>query len=170
MNTLQSQPSAPVRRPQARAFAPSLESRHAECELNYARLARVLPGFACGTARTIGLRRADGRVERLEFTVTERSPYTVTIELLQCTPVWGSQAMRLIVRAYLDARMAEVTGCDEARYLLARYPYPNARMFARDEKWQLNRLLGEWLAACLADGHQLAPDALPAWLQPVTLP
>ena len=47
----------------------------------------------------------------------------------------------------------------EAR-LLARYDYPNGNGLARDEKWQANRLLGEWLAHCLAEGHALHAAAL----------
>ena len=70
----------------------------------------------------------------------------------------GDAALEISVRAYLDARMAEVTGCRQSRRLLPRYPYPNSRGFARDEKWQQDALLGEWLSRCLADGRALAPD------------
>ncbi len=39
---------------------------------------------------------------------------------------------------------------------------PGRDGLARDEKWQINRLLGEWLAHCLAEGHALHSAALAA--------
>ena len=129
-----------------------LQIHHAECELNFLRLARLLPGFDSGQSRRITIRFAPGHEDTIEIRVTERSPYTAAIELRQTRPVWGEAALWISIRAYLDARMAEVTGCRQSRRLLPRYPYPNARGLARDEKWQQDLLLGEWLSRCLADG------------------
>ena len=133
-----------------------LQIHPAECEVNFLRLARLLPGFGAGQARRIGIRFSSGHEDVIELRVTERSPYTAVIELRQARPVWGDAALEISVRAYLDARMAEVTGCRHARRLLPRYPYPNSRGLARDEKLQQDVLLGEWLSRCLADGH--VPD------------
>ncbi len=137
-----------------------LQIHHAECEVNFQRLARLLPGFSEGEVRRIGIRFASGHVDAIELRVTERSPYTAVILLRQARPVWGEAALEISIRAYLDARMAEVTGCRQSRRLLPRYPYPNPRGLARDEKWQLDLLLGEWLSRCLADGC-LADFAVP---------
>lgn len=134
-----------------------LQIHHAECEVNFQRLARLLPGFAEGHSRRIGLRMAPGHEETVELRVLERSPYTAELELLQSRPIWRGVRTQLRVRAYLDVRMAEVVGCARSPRLLPRYPYPNDKGLARDEKWQLDQLLGEWLACCLADGHTLAP-------------
>lgn len=131
-----------------------LEIHHAECEVNFLRLARLLPEFSAGASRRIGIRFASGHEDTIELRVTERSPYTAVIELRQARPVWGYAALEITIRAYLDARMAEVTACRQSRRLLPRYPYPNSRGLARDEKWQQDLLLGEWLSRCLADGHQ----------------
>ncbi|WP_121345194.1 DUF1249 domain-containing protein, partial [Pseudomonas aeruginosa] len=68
-------------------------------------------------------------------------------------------APRLEVRVYHDARMAEVIGAEQARRLMAIYPYPNQAMHQPDEKNQLNLFLGEWLAHCLACGHEMVPVA-----------
>lgn len=133
-----------------------LQIHHAECEVNFLRLARLLPGFGAGQVRRIGIRFTSGHEDVIELRVTERSPYTAVIELRQARPVWGDAALEISVRAYLDARMAEVTGCRHARRLLPRYPYPNSRGLARDEKLQQDLLLGEWLSRCLADGR--VPD------------
>ena len=135
-----------------------LQIHHAECEVNFLRLARLLPGFAPGQSQCIGIRFAADHEDALELRVTERSRYTAVIELRQAHPLWSAAALEISIRVYLDARMAEVTGCRQTRRLLPRYPYPNSSGFARDEKWQLDRLLGEWLDSCLAEG--LALDAV----------
>jgi hypothetical protein len=134
-----------------------LQIHHAECEVNFQRLARLLPEFTAGQRLRIGLRMAPGHEERLELRVLERSPYTAEIELRQSKAIWRGRRTYLRVRVYLDVRMAEVVGCERSLRLLPRYPYPNDKGLARDEKWQLDQLLGEWLACCLADGHSLTP-------------
>ncbi len=50
-------------------------------------------------------------------------------------------------------------GAEQARRLMAIYPYPNQAMHQPDEKNQLNLFLGEWLAHCLACGHEMEPVA-----------
>ena len=135
--------------------ASALQIHHAGCERNFQRLALLLPAFLAGTARRIGIRFPGGHHDALELRVLERAPWTAELELRQLHPVRGTRVLEIRIRAYLDARMAEVVGCAQARRLQVRYPYPNARGFARDERWQLDRLLGEWLEQCLAEGHEL---------------
>ena len=139
-----------------------LQIHHAECEVNFLRLEKLLPGFVAGQARHIGTRLPRGGMDVLHLHVVQRCPYTAEVVLRQQQPVWGARGAEFTVRAYLDARMAEVVGCARVRRLLARYDYPNRHGLARDEKWQINRLLGEWLAHCLAEGHALHPAALAA--------
>ena len=56
----------------------------------------------------------------------------------------------------------------ESRFYGA-YEYPNKRMRARDEKEQLNRFLGEYLALCLAIGMSADAEFNPsASLRPKT--
>lgn len=140
----------------------ALQIHHAECELNFQRLSRLLPGFAVGQAVHLGLRLPGDGTDELHLLVLERAPYTATLCFRQLRPVWGGRPLEILIRVYLDARMAEVTGCSRAVRLLVRYPYPNQRGFARDEKWQLDRLLGEWLSRCLAEGHVLHVAVLAA--------
>jgi len=137
--------------------ASALQIHHAGCEVNFLRLEKLLPGFAAGQSGCIGIHCAAGRDETLELCVVERAPYTAELELRQHHPVWGARGMRLRLRVYLDARMAEVVGCTGVRRLLPRYPYPNRLGLARDEKWQLDRLVGEWLERCMAEGRALVP-------------
>ena len=150
---------APDRRA-ASARSSALQLHHAECEVNFLRLQKLLPGFAPGQSRHIGTRLPHGGVDVLHLHVAERCPYTAEVVLRQQQPVWGARGAEFTVRVYLDARMAEVVGCARVRRLLARYEYPNPAGLARDEKWQANRLLGEWLSHCLAEGHALHSAAL----------
>lgn len=144
----------------ARQRCSPLAIHHAECEVNFLRLEKLLPGFDAGQSRHIATCLPRGGKDVLHLHVTQRCPYTAEVLLHQQQPLWGARGAEFTVRAYLDARMAEVVGCARVRRLLARYDYPNQLGFAPDEKWQANRLLGEWLAHCLAEGHALHPAAL----------
>jgi uncharacterized protein len=90
--------------------------------------------------------------------ITERSPYTTTLELSR-TAVGDSSGWlampKLTLRMYHDAKLAEVLAWEGHKRLRPRYEYPNQSMYQSDEKYQLNRFLGEWLALCLDHGHSL---------------
>jgi len=49
------------------------------------------------------------------------------------------------VRIYHDAQLAEVISYQGHSRILSKYPYPNQKMFHRDEKRQANYLLNDWL-------------------------
>ncbi|WP_428467237.1 DUF1249 family protein [Photobacterium minamisatsumaniensis] len=88
------------------------------------------------------------------LTVIESTRYTTVIELC----LMGDDALpnymvpRLKVRLYHDARVAEVCSAQQISRLKPRYDYPNLRMHQKDEKHQVNRFLGDWLAYCLRNG------------------
>lgn len=160
MSTTRSPHTRQAHAPPGRTHESPLQIHHAECEANFLRLQKLLPGFEGGHSRCIGLRALGSHEDALDLRVLERSAYTAELTVRQQRPVWGHRPSEFRVRVYLDARMAEVTGCASVFRLLPRYPYPNTRGLARDERWQLNRLLGEWLARCLADGYAPARIAL----------
>lgn len=84
--------------------------------------------------------------------VLERSPYTTHIRLTQLPQAPWSKKPSLTVRMYHDARSAEVVEYQHARHFRAVYDYPNQYMRQPDEKVQVNRFLGEFLALCLEHG------------------
>lgn len=132
----------------------------AECEANYRRLTKLFPDMAVAAERRLGLDGAPAREVVLE--VCERGPYTTLLRIQQRMPAaqrWLRTPL-LLVRVYHDAQLAEVTACESERNIWPRQEYPNARMLQRDEKAQWNRYLGEWLAACLANGFVVA-DSCP---------
>lgn len=129
------------------------------CEANYQRLQRLLPDMrgVSPRPRRVALSHGEQLVAVLVIEVLENCPYTTSLRVRQEQhPAW-LPAPQLEVRAYHDARMAEVVGAARSRSFLGRYPYPNAAMHQPDEKTQLNLFLGEWLGHCQALGHELEP-------------
>lgn len=122
----------------------------AECEANYARLLRLLPGFEYDT-HAFGV----GPHLQLHIEVTERSPYTTTLEISQPAAAIATVAPRLTARVYHDARLVEVVAFTSRRRVQPHYDYPNPAMYQPDEKAQWNRFLGEWLSHCLQHGFHL---------------
>lgn len=128
-----------------------LTAHIADCELNYLRLRRLMPNMASADCHEFGLSGL-----RLRITVRERSRYTTTLDLQQHGSAGIELASpRLQVRVYHDAAMAEVVAWEGVRRVHPRYPYPNKKMYQRDEKRQWNRFLGEWLQHCLDCGYSL---------------
>lgn len=147
------------KRPMARPACPppDLDVLQHECEANFSRLMQLAPGLR-GLDRT--RRSSPGCAGNLKLEVLEQSRYTTALRLSQA-PAAGdawSLALEMDIRVYYDARMAEVVKYQGESRFRIHYPYayPNRRMVRRDEKQQLNLLLGEWLSMCLAQGHRFA--------------
>ena len=143
----------------------------ADCELNYARLCRMLPAATQPDAAAEDCRLVvdvgAGQSATLGFAIAERSPYTTTIDLQIGIDGLDSAAaanIEMLVRMYHDVRMAEVIFCSRNSRGLASFSYPNDAMFQPDEKAQQNRFLSEWLGLCLREGMLASPalDAAPA--------
>ena len=127
---------------------------HSVCEANYARLMRIFPDYETSNTRSFGLGRA-----RVQIEVAERCRYTTIFRIFQqgSTTHWVG-GLKIEIRAYHDARMAEVGMFQSHRRVEGRYQYPNDRMYQQDEKCQQNQFLADWLAHCLQHG---LGDAVP---------
>ncbi len=135
-----------------------LQDMQSVCELNYARLSRLLPQLEqlqAPYAIDVGSLHHQ---RQITFSAVEQSPYTTVLDVRQCdlALTWLPPAA-FRVRVYRDAQMAEVISYQGQRHFRARYGYPNAEMYHPDEKAQLNRHLGEWLAYCLREGRSAYP-------------
>ena len=128
----------------------------ASCEANYARLMKLLPDLEQFDQHDFEVAHSPGGSVAVSITIEQRCKYTTILEVCQQQPVlrW-LPAARFKVRAYHDARMAEVIAYQRQHRLQARYDYPNDSMFQPDEKAQLNTFLGEWLSHCLRHGRAL---------------
>ncbi|MDX1303407.1 DUF1249 family protein [Photobacterium sp.] len=119
-------------------------------ETNYAKLLPLLPkNDAVGDECVYQVFEHEYRLKIIEST-----RYTTVVSLWQHNT--GDVAEYLIpqltVRLYHDARVAEVCRAQQISRLKPRYDYPNLRMYQKDEKHQVNRFLGDWLAYCLKNG------------------
>jgi len=123
----------------------------AECDANYLRLMKLFPALrerdVSAFAVVTGPAATAVRIE-----VLERARYTTLLRLVQVPDATWNQRLNLTVRLYHDARSAEVVEYQGKRHFRATYDYPNAQMRQPDEKAQLNRFLGEYLAHCLEHG------------------
>jgi uncharacterized protein len=147
-----------------RRYSVDLLSHMAECDANYARLMKLMPRHAECDRHAFNLVVA-GREARVSIEVVERCPNTTVIELVQHPVVSGLSfhwpPLRVVIRLYHDARNAEVVEFQRSTRFRSAYPYPNPQMRQRDEKAQVNRFLGEFLAACLA--HGTATEGVPVF-------
>ena len=121
---------------------------HSVCEANYARFMRLFPDFETCNTREFTVGRARVRLE-----VAERCRYTTIFRVLQqgSDKLWLG-GLKIEVRVYHDARMAEVGMFQSHRRVEGRYQYPNVRMYQQDEKCQQNQFLADWLDHCLHNG------------------
>nr|WP_324259414.1 DUF1249 domain-containing protein [Cellvibrio fontiphilus] len=128
----------------------------AECEANYLRLCKLVAQSPDDDIRFMVARGPQQWLHLLK--ITERSPYTTTLELSRTVVGQGSEWLsmpKLTLRMYHDAKLAEVLAWEGHKRLRPRYDYPNQSMYQSDEKYQLNRFLGEWLSLCLEQGQAL---------------
>ncbi len=129
-----------------------LPAHMAECDANYLRLTKLFPKMALADTGAIAL-EWNGQRLTVRMEVIERSPYTTLIRLSQHPDAPWSHRARMTVRLYHDARSAEVVEYQGKKHFLrAVYDYPNTDMRQPDEKAQINRFLGEYLAHCLSHG------------------
>jgi uncharacterized protein YqiB (DUF1249 family) len=130
-------------------YVPDLADFIDECEANYRRVSRILTALTWHENQSTFPAFATG-IRRINISLIDRSRYTTTLSLSQdsADSDWAGQP-DVVVRLYHDARLAEVLSYARHTRVAPVYPYPNPDMYHRDEKAQLNRLLGEWLDHCL---------------------
>ncbi len=129
-------------------------ARHmTECDANYVRMMKLLPNLHEEDAWQFGVDVGSSHWQ-VDIVVQERAKYTTTVQVSQADNLGSwSEPLRLQVRLYHDARMAEVLRWQHHYQVQPRYEYPNQQMYQSDEKAQFNRFLGEWLNHCLTNGQ-----------------
>jgi uncharacterized protein YqiB (DUF1249 family) len=138
-----------------RRYSIDLWFHMAECDANYMRLMKLMPNLAESDCRSFSL--TSGLIDSsVHFEVIERCKYTTVVRVIQETCAHPQRIKvpeaEFAVRMYHDAKSAEVIESQSERLFEAVYDYPNPKMRQRDEKVQINRFLGEFLAACLKYG------------------
>ncbi len=127
------------------------------CESNYNKLIQLIPNLFQVCNNVTG--HANGKPD-LHLTVTEKSPYTLTIELShrfdQALGDFLEPAVKL--RLYLDARAVEVISDHHRREVYSVIKDPSSSLEIMNYKWSLNYFLVKWLDHCLQDGYQFKAE------------
>lgn len=112
-------------------------------ELNYGKLMRFFRSARNNFAHTLPGRSGMSVVAE----VREDHKYTSIVDLAVSMNANGGfpLSMTMTVRLCHDAQVAEVIFCSGLAMQEPEYVIPNQHMHHRDEKQQINRLLGEWL-------------------------
>jgi uncharacterized protein YqiB (DUF1249 family) len=112
-------------------------------ESNYRRLRMLMPELFDGADE---FRVAARHNHQLTVRVLEQFPYTSTFDIVHRLGSLGRlPELRMRVRLYHDARVAEVVAYQDQRRIQPEYEFPNERMLHKDEKRQANRLLHDLL-------------------------
>ena len=152
------EPGAKSDRAGGRRYRVDLPAHMAECDANYLRLMKLFPALREEDRKAFGVQVGDSPYE-VHMQVMERGPYTSLLRLTQLPEAPWSTRPGLVVRLYHDARSAEVVEYQRDGYFRAVYDYPDEHGRQPDEKAQVNRFLGEFLALCLKHGVSVR-DAL----------
>ena len=83
----------------------------------------------------------------IKASLLESCKYSQVVELEDKSTIASNilNGLRLKIRIYHDARVAEVIDYQGHYKIKAKYEYPNHHMYHPDEKRQVNHLLVEWL-------------------------
>ena len=129
----------------------NLERLHSECELNYVRLLRLMPGTA-KLEHSIRVDFTHGYDSGMQVTVEEITRYTHLLSIVAdgVRPDWLPE-IQMKVRIYHDARMAEVVEWCSDRTIPWELSEKSS-MQAPDEKWQWNMFLSDLLSHGLSHG------------------
>ncbi|MGM0525699.1 MAG: DUF1249 domain-containing protein [Pseudomonadota bacterium] len=119
-------------------------------ERNYAGLVNLLPDAA-----DVPVTIRAGQFLTFELTIKSESRYTTDVDIVQQPSHWAANYLQasLEVRLYHDVRMAEVIASQGVRRLAVHYQQPNQDMRHRDEKFQVNQFLADWLTLCREQGQ-----------------
>ena len=142
-------------------YTPSLTQLSALAETNYVRLQKLLPNDKAGTQVTFSLRNGSHKGMHFSVRIDEIHKYTTMLTFSQHDRLTvGLDGVRLQVRMYHDAGMAEVIRYQGKHVVEGVHQYPNPAMYQPDEKTRLNGFLAECLEHCLTYGCA----EIPVWL------
>jgi uncharacterized protein YqiB (DUF1249 family) len=136
-----------------RKYVPKLANMHQVCDVNYARLLRLLPD--CDTEDLQYQFKVNASLS-YTIKIVECSRYTSTLEMSQKSQM-RYEFLRpvVLVRLYHDAKMAEVISAQNIGSLKPSYQYPNTKMYQKNEKEMVNLFLAEWVQFCLTQSKYL---------------
>ena len=136
-----------------RGYFPDLQTLLGMGECNYQKILAFFPEWRKEDSRKVDFLtdRKSVANDGALFRVVERAKYTTQLEIslkghssLGCS----GEGIRIMVKLYHDAKVAEVVLPAKKEIMSGFYEYPNDQMFQVDEKMQSNQFLSECLAYC----------------------
>ncbi|WP_421418836.1 DUF1249 domain-containing protein [Pseudoalteromonas lipolytica] len=120
------------------------------CEHNYVRALKLLPQ----ERQVDQQRKVQLGSSTFVVKIDNTAKYTMDISISQeAGHVHSVKPLYLTVRMYHDAKVAEIIHHDFHQRIKPSYAYPNPNMHQKDEKYQLNAFLYDWLVACVENGR-----------------
>jgi len=122
------------------------------CSGNYQKLLRLIPDLVSVHETAVGVAP---HCSQLILTVVDRSAYTITVELSHHfgKPENTQFLPAMLIRIYLDAKMAEVISDYAHKALPQVFEHFGFSKAIMDYKWRLNYFLQKWLEHCLKKGY-----------------
>ena len=121
-------------------------------ENNYIKVVNLLPKKSIDSSMTFFLPEGTKNSNVL-IKVIKSSKYTSALKIIQSNmSINRLPETRMEVAIYHDLKMAEVIHFNGKRVFWLRNKYPNINMFSKDEKFQWNKFLSEWLTFSKKEG------------------
>ena len=121
-------------------------------ENNYIKIVNLLPKKDKDRSMTFFLPEGKKNSNVL-IKVKNISKYTSTLKIIQSNmPINSLPGTHMEVAIYHDLKMAEVKHFNGKKVFWLRNKYPNTNMFSKDEKFQWNKFLSEWLTFSKKEG------------------
>ena len=98
--------------------------------------------------------------KEIRISCKKLSSYTSVIEIYKSKSLSLLQNTEIEIYIYHDAKMAEVRKFNDKRQFWLRNKYPNKNMLSKDEKFQWNFFLEEFLTHTKTHGLSILKDAL----------
>jgi uncharacterized protein YqiB (DUF1249 family) len=127
-------------------------------ERNYSYLLELIPELGSLHDRT---RITLSAIEHLEIVIREQSPFTTVLDIDHVLDNAHLPDLGMSIRAYHDARMAEVIRYQRHSRIQPSYAYPNKAMYQPLEKRQINLFFSDWLKHCFTISWQTGIQTTP---------
>ena len=121
-------------------------------EINFLKLNKILPNILKENSASFSLPEGD-KSSVVNINVSKESKYTSRLIVCQSNfSIRSIENMIMEVAVYHDLRMIEIRRFNGKHQFWARNVFPNKNMLSKDEKYQWNKYLSEWLGFVAKEG------------------
>ena len=121
-------------------------------EINYLKLNKILPNILRKNRASFSLPEGE-KSSAVNINVLKESKYTSKLIVCQTNfSINNMEDMIMEVAIYHDLKMTEVRRFNGKHQFWARNVFPNKNMLSKDEKYQWNKYLSEWLSFVAREG------------------